>query len=109
MNVIVQAKSLKVTRALREFIERQSRKLEKLKELKISKVTIYLEQDTKKSTHSKKVSVKYSIEVPGHALWIEIDGYDFYDAIVDATNVALRKACQAKELRVKHHHGHQLA
>lgn len=104
MNVIVQAKSLKVTRALREFIERQSRKLEKLKEIKISKVTVYLEQDTKKSTHSKKVSVKYSIEVPGHALWIEIDGYDFYDAIVDATNAALRKVRQVKEIKTNRRH-----
>ena len=99
MNVIVQAKSLKVTRALREFIQRQSHKLEKLKELKVSKVTVYLEQDTKKSTNSKKVSVKYSIEVPGRALWVEINGYDFYDAIVDATNAALRKMSESKEKR----------
>ncbi len=97
MNVIVQAKSLKVTRALREFIQRQSHKLSKLKDLKVTKVTVYLEQDTKKSTDSKKVSVKYSIEVPGKALWVEIDGYDFYDAIVDATNAALRKMLQNKE------------
>jgi ribosomal subunit interface protein len=96
-NVIVQAKSLKLTRALREFILRQSHKLEKLKDLKVTKVTVYLEQDTKKSTRSKKVSVKYSIEVPGKALWVEINGYDFYDAIVDATNAALRKMRQNKE------------
>lgn len=96
-NVIVQAKSLKLTRALREFIQRQSRKLEKLKDLKVTKVTVYLEQDTKKSTNSKKVSVKYSIEVPGKALWVEISGYDFYDAIVDATNAALRKMRKNKE------------
>ena len=102
-NVIVQAKSLKVTRALREFIQRQSRKLDKLKDLKVTKVTVYLEQDTKKSTHSKKVSVKYSIEVPGKALWVEIDGYDFYDAIVDATNAALRKMRQNKEKKTNHH------
>lgn len=101
-NVIVQAKSLKVTRALREFIQRQSRKLEKLKDLKVTKVTVYLEQDTKKSTNSKKVSVKYSIEVPGKALWVEIDGYDFYDAIVDATNAALRKMRQNKEKKTDH-------
>lgn len=99
MNVIVQAKSLKMTRALREFIQRQSHKLEKLKDLKITKVTVYLEQDTKKSTNSKKVSVKYSIEVPGKALWVEINGYDFYDAIVDATNAALRKMSETKEMR----------
>lgn len=97
MNVIVQAKSLKVTRALREFIQRQSNKLNKLKDLKISKVTVYLEQDTKKSTDSKKVSVKYNIEIPGKDLWIEINGYDFYDAIVDATDAALRKMRKTKE------------
>lgn len=97
MNIIVQAKSLKVTRALREFIQRQGQKLSKLKELKVDKVTVYLEQDTKKTTDSKKVCVKYSIEVPGKALWVEINGYDFYDAIVDATNAALRKMRKSKE------------
>ncbi|HPS40383.1 MAG TPA: HPF/RaiA family ribosome-associated protein [Candidatus Woesebacteria bacterium] len=101
-NIIVQAKSLKVTRALREFIQRQSHKLEKLKDLKVSKITVYLEQDTKRSTGNKKVSVKYSIELPGKDLWIEIDGYDFYDAIVDATNAALRKMRQTKEKKTNH-------
>ena len=96
-NIIVQAKSLKVTRALREFIQRQASKLNKLKDLKISKVTVYLEQDTKKASDNKKVSVKYSIEIPGTDLWVEINGYDFYDAIVDATNAALRKMRAAKE------------
>jgi len=109
-DVIVQAKSLKVTRALREFIQRQSRKLSKLKDLKVTKVTVYLEQDTKKSTNSKKVSVKYSIEVPGKALWVEIDGYDFYDAIVDATDAALRKMRETKEKKTDYRHlaKHQL-
>lgn len=97
MDIIVQAKSLKLTRALREFIQRQGRKLNKLKDLKVSKVTVYLEQGTKKSTDSKKVCVKYKIEVPGKDLWVEIDGYDFYDAIVDATNAALRKMRKSKE------------
>ncbi len=103
-NVIVQAKSLKVTRALREFIQRQSHKLEKLKDLKVSKITVYLEQDTKRSTNDKKVSVKYKIELPGTDLWIEIAGYDFYDAIVDATNAALRKMRQNKEKKTNHRH-----
>ncbi len=96
-DIIVQAKSLKVTRALREFIHRQSRKLEKLKDVKVTKVTVYLEQSTKKATDTKKVAVKYKIEVPGRDLWIEINGYDFYDAIVDATDAALRKMRKAKE------------
>jgi ribosomal subunit interface protein len=97
MDVIVQTKSLKVTRALREFIQRQSHKLEKLRDLNVSKITVYLEQDTRKSNKNKKVSVKYNIELPGKDLWVEIDGYDFYDAIVDATNAALRKMRQKKE------------
>jgi ribosomal subunit interface protein len=96
-NIIVQAKSLRVTRALREFIQRQGRKLEKLKDIKVTKVTVYLEQSTKKPSDNKKVSVKYSIEVPGKALWVEINGYDFYDAIVDATDAALRKMRKDKE------------
>ena len=104
VDVIVQAKSLKITRALREFIQRQSNKLAKLKDLKISKVTVYLEQDTKKPSDHKKVSVKYSIEIPGKDLWVEINGYDFYDAIIDATNAALRKMRKAKERKTNYRH-----
>lgn len=106
MNVIVQAKSLKVTRALQEFIKRQSRKLEKLKDFRVEKVEVYLEQDTKKSTAGKKVAVKYKIAVPGRDVWVEINGYDFYDAIVDATNAALRKLRKTKEKLTDYRNGH---
>ncbi len=96
MKVIVQAKSLKVTRALREFIERHSLKLTKLGQ-KVSAVRVYLEKSTKKSSKSKNVLVKYRIEIPGEDLWIEVAGYDFYDAIVDAVEAATRKLRKSKE------------
>lgn len=96
MKVIVQAKSLKVTRALREFIERHSQKLDKLGQ-NVTAVRVYLEQSTKKSSKSKSVLVKFKIEVPGQDLWVEVAGYDFYDAIVDAINAATRKLRKNKE------------
>jgi ribosomal subunit interface protein len=96
MKVIVQAKSLKVTRALREFIERHSQKLNKLGQ-NVTAVRVYLEQSTKKSSKSKSVLVKFKIEVPGQDLWVEVAGYDFYDAIVDAINAATRKLRKNKE------------
>lgn len=96
MQVIVQAKSLKVTRALREFIERHAKKLTKLGQ-KVSSVRVYLEQATKKSSKQKNVLVKFKLEVPGQDLWIEIAGYDFYDAIIDAIEAASRKLRQNKE------------
>ena len=96
MKVIVQAKSLTVTRALREFIERQSLKLNKLGQ-KISAVRVYLEQSTKKSSKNKNVLVKYRIEIPGEDVWVEVAGYDFYDAIVDAVETASRKLRKKKE------------
>ena len=101
MKVIVQAKSLKVTRALREFIERHSQKLGKLGQ-KVTAVRVYLEQSTKKSSKSKNVLVKYKIEVPGQDLWIEVAGYDFYDAIVDAVNAATRKLRKNKEKQLEY-------
>lgn len=106
MNVIVQAKSLKVTRALQEFINRQSLKLHKLRDLKVEKVVVYLAQDTKKSSNAKTVTVKYKIEIPGRDLWVEIAGYDFYDAIVDATDAAVRKLRKAKERLSDYHNSH---
>ena len=100
MKVIVQAKSLKVTRALREFIERHSQKLDKLGQ-EVTVVRVYLEQKTKKSSKSKSVLVKYKIEVPGQDLWIEVSGYDFYDAIVDAVDAATRKLRKNKEKQLE--------
>lgn len=106
MNVIVQAKNLKVTRALREFIERQAQKIKKLQGLRVSKVEVYLEQGTKKPSDQKTVLVKYKIFVPGKNLWVEIDGYDFYDATVDATRAVLRKLRKSKEKKQDHRNAH---
>lgn len=99
MSIIVQAKSLKVTRALREFIERQALKLQKLKGLRVSKIAVYLEQKTKRASNDKKVLVKYKVELPGKDIWVGIKGYDFYDASVDATKAVLRKLRSNKEKR----------
>ena len=105
MNVIVQAKDLKVTRALREFIERQAGKLKKLQGLKVSKVEVYLEKGAAKGT-DKRVSIKYKVEIPGKNIWVEISGYDFYDAAVDATRAVLRKLRKNKEKRLDHQRSH---
>ena len=103
MKVIVQAKSLKVTRALRAFIERHVEKMSKLGQ-NISAVRVYLEQTTKKSSKKKSVLVKFKVEVPGQDLWVEIAGYDFYDAIIDAINAATRKLRQKKEKLLDNNH-----
>jgi len=103
MEIIVQAKTLKVTRALREFINRQADKLKRLEEAKISKIRVYLEQGTKKDSDDKKVKVKYKLAIPGKDLWVEIHGYDFYEAIVDATDAALRKLRKNKEKKQNFH------
>lgn len=103
MNIIVQAKSLRVTRALREFIERQAVKLKKLNGLRVSKIEVYLEKGGKRSNSDKRVLVKYKVELPGKVLWVGINGYDFYDATVDATRAALRKLRDNKEKQEDKH------
>ena len=62
----------------------------------ITAVRVYLEQN-EESSKSKNVLVKYKIEVPGQDLWIEVAGYDFYDAIVDAVDAATRKLRRSKK------------
>ena len=96
MQVIVQAKSLKVTRALQNFIERHTQKIAKV-DRRVQAVRVYLEQSTKKSSKNKNVVVKLRLEIPGQDIWLELAGYDFYDAIVDAVNTASRKLRQNKE------------
>ncbi len=99
MHVIVQSKTLPVTQALRAFVDHQASKLEKLAD--ITKLCVFLENVGKKSNDPQAATVQYLIEIPGRkAVVVRRRAVDMYEAIVDATERAMRQVSKVKERRL---------
>jgi len=100
MTVIVQAKSLPVTQALRTFVQEQAAKIAKFSG-KVSQITVYLEKATlRKSNDPLIASVKYHVKMPGKDIVVRRRAADMYDAIVDATDRVTRQVRKLKERRL---------
>lgn len=102
MRVIVQSKTLPITRALRSFVWRQALKLDRVAD--ITKLSVFLENVGKKSNDPQAATVKYLIEMPGKkAVVVRRHAVDMYDAVVDATERAFRQVRKIKERRLDAH------
>ncbi len=103
MHVIVQSKTLPITRALRAFVDHQASKLERL--ANITKLSVFLEKVGKKNNDPSAATVQYLIEIPGKkALVVRRRAVDMYEAIVDATQRAMRRVRKVKERQLNDHH-----
>ena len=101
MTVIIQAKSIPVTKALREFVTQQAEKIAKFSG-KISQVTVYLEKATRRKSNDPSIaSVKYHVQLPGKDIIVSRRAVDMYDAVVDATNRVARQMRKMKEKRIQ--------
>lgn len=96
MNVIVQAKSMEVTKALRIFINKQAAKLGKIHS-KITKVMVYVENVARRDSDPKRAEVRYKVELPGKDIVVKRRANDLYDAVVDATDSVVRHVRKLKE------------
>lgn len=105
MTVIVESKRMKVTKALRDFIEKQTRKIVKLNK-KTTNVRVHLETVEKKSNDPLSNVVTFLVEIPGKNIVITKRAVNMYDAIVDATSGAARQLRKRYEKRqtVQRHH-----
>jgi ribosomal subunit interface protein len=99
MTVIVEAKKMKATQAIRNFAQNQATKLQKL-EKGISQIRIYLETVAKKKTDQFANIVTYRISIPGKDIIVKKHADDMYTAIVDATQGAVRKLRKVNEKRM---------
>jgi ribosomal subunit interface protein len=99
MTVIVESKQLRITQALRDFIERQSLKISKLGR-HVFRIRVHLETIGKKNNDPQANSVTYHVEVPGKDIVVQRRAVDMYEAVVDATKAALRHLRKMKEKRV---------
>ena len=99
MTVIVESKRMKVTKALRDFIEKQTRKIVKLNK-KPTQVRVHLETNERKSNDPFSNVVTFLIEIPGKNIVITKHAVNMYDAIVDAATGAARQLRKKHEKRV---------
>jgi ribosomal subunit interface protein len=101
MTLIVESKRLKLTKALREFVSKQTQKLTKLGQQGATKVAVYLETVKKKSNDPTANSVTYALSLPGRkVIVVKKHAVDMYQAIVAASSEAFRKLRKVKERRL---------
>lgn len=102
MNVIVQGKELKITQGLRNFIQQQADKLNRLGQ-RISNVRVYIEQVARKDSDPQRAEVRYKVELPGKDVVVTSHGHDMYQVIIDATDNVVRHVRKFKEKRLTLH------
>lgn len=98
MQVIVEAKNMQVTQALRSFVEQHARKLNKVAH-KVKAVRVYLETIPKKTNDPHANEVTFMVEVPGKGIRVKKHAADMYEAVVDAAHSAVRKVRKTMERR----------
>ncbi len=101
MKVLVQSKTLSITKALRSFIERQARKLTRRGE-PIQAVTVFVEIVGKKKNDMQASIAKMKISLPGRDVMVERRARDLYEAVIDVTARASRQIRKTKERRLQH-------
>lgn len=99
MNVLVEAKRIKLTQAIRSFAEEQAERLNKLGK-NISRVRMYLENTAKNNTGKFANAVVYSVSVPNKHIVVKKYAADMYQAIAEATDTAMRKLRKSSEKKL---------
>ena len=98
MTVIVESKQMKVTQAIRDFAEKQAQKISKLGK-GVMDIRIHLEKIRKKKMDKNANIVTYFVSTPGKNIVVKSKSEDMYNAIVEATESAVRKLRKVNEKR----------
>lgn len=98
MQVIVEAKNMNVTQALRNFIEEHAQKIEKVAH-KITAVRVFLETIPKKNNDPQANQVTFLVEVPGKDVTVRKRAVDMYTAVVGAAHSSVRRVRKEMEKR----------
>lgn len=101
MQVIVEAKNLTVTEALRLHTQRQAHKLQKLEKL-ITTVRVYLETVAKKHNDPAGNTATFHVEIPGKDVTVTKKAVDMYEAVLAAAEGAVRQVRKVTEKRRTH-------
>ena len=98
MTVIIESKKMKITQAIRSFTEKQALKISKLGK-SVLDIKVHLETVAKKKMDKSANIVTYFISIPGKDIVVKSKSYDMYEAIVKATESAVRKLRKVSEKR----------
>lgn len=107
MTVLVEAKNLKVTDALRSHVTKQASKLQKIGKTIVA-VRVFLETVAKKSNDPHANKVTFKVSIPGKDVIVIKEAVDMYEAIIQAARGALRQVRKTAERRItkaRHAHG----
>lgn len=104
MTVLVESKKMKVTGALRNFAERQARKIAKFKE-NVTSVRVYLETVAKKKMEKGANIVTYCVSIAGKDVVVTKKAADMYEAIMSATASAVRQLRKVHDKKIKDKRG----
>ena len=100
MRVIVYSKTMKVTKAIRDFCQKQCAKLLR-GGARVARITVFLDIISRKKSDRTAASAKIHLSLPGKDLVIRRSAHDLYEAIVDTSNRAARYLREHKQRRVK--------
>ncbi len=89
MKVIIQSNTLKVTEALRIFIQKQIRKLARCGQ-KIQQVTVYLDCVKRKKNAADATTVQFQITTAKNSFVVKKQAHDMYVAISEVADRATR-------------------
>lgn len=98
MTVLVEAKNMEVTEALRQHVFQQAQRLTRLGK-KIVSVRVFLETIPKKSNDPHANRVTFKVQVPGKDVVVIKQAVDMYEAIVEAAHSAFRQVRKFAERR----------
>ena len=104
MTVIVQSKTMPVTAALRDFVQRQAIKLTKLSN-RISDIHVYIEKIAHKRNDPHASAVKFEVFLPGTRVVVQRRATDMYVAVVDTTRSVMEQLRKWKERRLSGRRG----
>jgi ribosomal subunit interface protein len=102
MKIFVQAKNMKVTQGIKNFVEEKAiRNVARMGE-KVMSVKVYLENVARKKNDPQGAKAKVEIDMPGEKIVVEGKSFDPYQAITKAIKAGgrrLRKIKEKKELK----------
>ncbi len=100
MNVLVHAKNMKTTKALREFANEQLQKVKRLG-LPIQKIQVFIENVARKDSDPHRATVQVTADIQRRGrITVESKTHDMYKAVGEAAQSLMRHLRKEKEKRI---------
>ncbi len=103
MKILVQAKNMKITKAIQSFVETKATRTVAKVGRGVTKVKVYLENVARKKNDPEGAKAKIEIDVPGRkTVLVEGKSFDPYQAISKALKAGEKRLRKIKEKSIGH-------